>query len=140
MSSKMPLPSLGSQLSPGALGLALLVGAIAYVICGAVYSLCFHPLAGIPGPRIAAVSRIPLWNQTLRGRHIYWIRRQHALYGPVVRIGPEDVSYADDGQAWKDIHGYEKGRTENPKAWVFQMQPENGIDNPPDPAAFQRAC
>jgi cytochrome P450 len=85
-----------------------------------------HPLRGFPGPRIASVSRIPYWNACLTGNQVRWVQRLHVRYGPVVRYGPNDLSYAD-GQAWKDIYGYEKGRQENPKDRRFFGPPRNGV-------------
>jgi cytochrome P450 len=50
-----------------------------------------------------------------RGVNIYWVREQHRLYGPVVRLGPNELSFID-AQAWKDIYGFQPaGKSENPK-------------------------
>ncbi|POS72772.1 hypothetical protein DHEL01_v208832 [Diaporthe helianthi] len=94
----------------------------AYLIASAIYSVTFHPLADIPGPKICAITRIPYWLVSLSGDDIQWMKRLHDQYGPVVRFGPTDLSYAT-GQAWQDIHGPKV--TE--KAQEFSVQPVNGV-------------
>lgn len=98
----------------------------AYVIASSIYSLTLHPLAGVPGPRLCAISRIPYWLANIKGKDVHWIHQLHTEYGPVLRFGPTDLSYTT-AQAWKDIHGYGKGRVENEKAQEFSVQPVNGI-------------
>ena len=64
----------------------------------AVYRLFFHPLAGVPGPKLAAVT----WNYE-RYYDVYpnyaqfWkqIGKLHDKYGPIVRINPNEVHIAD---------------------------------------------
>ncbi|OLN95255.1 Versicolorin B desaturase 4 [Colletotrichum chlorophyti] len=95
---------------------------VIYLICSALYSITFHPLADVPGPRICAVSRIPYWLVSLKGEDVRWMKSLHDRYGPVVRFGPTDLSYTA-GQAWNDIHGPKV--TE--KAQEFSVQPVNGV-------------
>lgn len=99
---------------------------MAYAIGGFLYAILFHPLHTFPGPKIAAWSRIPYWYACLTGNQVRWIQKLHTRYGPVVRFGPNDLSYAD-GRAWKDIHGREKGREKNPKDRRFYGPPRNGV-------------
>lgn len=88
-------------------------------------STILHPLGRFPGPRINAITKLPYWIAALNGKQVRWIQRLHSQYGPVVRFGPNDLSYTDP-QAWKDIYGYQKGRKENPKDKRFYPEPENG--------------
>lgn len=97
-----------------------------YVLARYVYLLVLHPLADVPGPRLCSISRLPYWLATIQGRDVQWLYRLHDKYGPVVRFGPTDLSYVT-AQAWKDIHGYGKGRPENGKAPEFSVQPANGM-------------
>lgn len=101
----------------------------AYVIAQYLYLLLLHPLAEYPGPKLCAVSRVPYWLATIKGKDVRWLFELHKKYGPVVRFGPTDLSYAT-AQAWKDIHGYSKGRSENGKAPEFSVQPANGMEAP----------
>ncbi|KAI1123506.1 cytochrome P450 monooxygenase-like protein [Nemania abortiva] len=89
------------------------------------YGVCLDPLRSYPGPRIATVTRIPYWIASLRGNQVRWMQSLHKIYGPVVRFGPNDLSYTG-AQAWKDIYGHQKGRQENPKDSAFYFPSENG--------------
>jgi len=62
-----------------------------------VYRRFFHPLAGIPGPFLPAVTRLYIWywNVLQDGQFYRRIEALHARYGPVVRIGPNEVHLAD---------------------------------------------
>ncbi|KAH9883683.1 cytochrome P450 [Xylariomycetidae sp. FL2044] len=59
---------------------------------------CFlSPLANLPGPRLAALT---YWYECyfdvfLPGQYAFKIKSLHQKYGPVVRIGPNDVSISD---------------------------------------------
>ncbi|KAK8076306.1 cytochrome P450 [Apiospora phragmitis] len=87
---------------------------LTYLIGSFVYATQFHPLHEIPGPNSAACSRIPYWFAALKGDSCSWLVQLHARYGP------NDLRYADSGQAWKDIYGPEtKGRKENPQSVAF---------------------
>ena len=54
-----------------------------------------------------------------------WIQNLHITYGEVVRYSPNELSYTG-AQAWKDIYGYQRGRSENPKDLKFYTPPKNG--------------
>ncbi|KAK8086392.1 Cytochrome P450 monooxygenase BOT4 [Apiospora phragmitis] len=95
-------------------GLSLLLGitaSITLALC--CYSYFLHPLANVPGPKLAAVS--PLWMmRSLHGKHLNRdIKRLHDHYGEflplcasagvvanrvvlgdIVRVGPNTVSFA----------------------------------------------
>ncbi|KAF9873137.1 cytochrome P450 3A19 [Colletotrichum karsti] len=69
----------------------------------AVYNYFFHPIAHVKGPFIAAIS--PIWLiQSVSGHRLNNdIEQVHAKYGPVVRIGPNELSFATE-DALKTIH------------------------------------
>lgn len=98
---------------------------LTYLVGHAIYLLKGHPLAGIPGPWTSAVSRIPYWYQFLKGQDVYWQHELHEKYGPVVRSGPHDVSYAT-ADAWKVIHGSIKGAYTLAKPLDANIRPVNG--------------
>ncbi|KAF5333829.1 hypothetical protein D9757_015489 [Collybiopsis confluens] len=59
----------------------------------ALYRLSpFHPLAKIPGPWIAKVSKFWLVYIRLTGRHHLVYKELHDKYGQFVRIGPNEIS------------------------------------------------
>lgn len=102
--------------------LAALAGFLAfYVVFTSIYYVTFHPLAAIPGPKICGVTRIPYWLVAFRGEDVKWMKSLHDRYGPVVRFGPTDVSYAS-AEAWNEING----RKDFDKAQEFSVQPVNG--------------
>ncbi|KAH7171295.1 cytochrome P450 [Dactylonectria macrodidyma] len=76
-----------------------------------IYRLAFHPLASIPGPKLAAVSSIWHAYQARNGRMARLGRTLHRQYGPIVRVGPNEVWF-DTKQAFQAIYsngsGFEK--------------------------------
>ena len=87
-----------------------------YLISVAVYRLTFHPLASFPGP---LSHRISVWPRAIllaRGDLPFHVAKLHARYGPVVRLGPNELAFANP-QAWKDIYGHRQaGQDEFPKS------------------------
>lgn len=68
----------------------------------------------------------------LKGEDVRWMKALHDKYGPVVRFGPTDVSYAAT-QAWNDIHGPK----DSEKAQEFSVQPVNGkLQQSSSPSSF----
>ncbi|KAI1121838.1 averantin oxidoreductase [Nemania abortiva] len=84
---------------------APVVLAIAYYGAIAIYNIWLHPLAKYPGPLLAAAS--PLWMtwSYFHGRTPTDLQKLHNQYGPVVRTGPNELSYINPTQ-WKEIYGY----------------------------------
>ncbi|KAM5349747.1 hypothetical protein ACJ41O_006252 [Fusarium nematophilum] len=81
--------------------LKLCVGGLAFVlvhiVASAFHHLFFHPLRKFPGPPLARVSR--LWSRigNLKGRKSERIHEAHRKYGTIVRIGPNELSFAEPG-------------------------------------------
>ncbi|KAE9568049.1 hypothetical protein CGMCC3_g15848 [Colletotrichum fructicola] len=63
----------------------------------ATYRITCHPLAAIPGPKLAAATFwYEIWFDVVRwGRYTHEIKRMHELYGPVIRINPDEVHCSD---------------------------------------------
>lgn len=70
-----------------------------------VYRLFLHPLSAHPGPLLARVTDLhQLWHSYRGDRHLeLW--RLHQRYGPVVRFGPNSLSFKSSS-ALKDIYGF----------------------------------
>ncbi|KAH8202944.1 hypothetical protein TruAng_002890 [Truncatella angustata] len=117
------MPSHGSTLI---IPIALLSLVLGYLVINAIYAVTLHPLADVPGPRVCAASRAVYWYRFMNGRDVRWLYRLHQRYGPVVRFGPSDVSYAAP-QAWRDIYGVGKGRPDMLKPGDANMRPANGM-------------
>ena len=77
-----------------------------------VYRLWFAPLARLPGPSICALSRLPLMYHEFSGNRRSFIHDLHTKYGPIVRVAPDEVSFATR-EAVKEFYtsggsGYDK--------------------------------
>jgi hypothetical protein len=103
----------------------LIVSGVLYYIVSAVYYATLHPLASLPGPWSCAFSRIPYWIVSSRGVDVFWMKSLHDQYGPVVRFGPTDLSYASI-EGWQGVHGAKVQE----KAIEFSPQPVNGAQSP----------
>ncbi|KAK5119639.1 hypothetical protein LTR85_007468 [Meristemomyces frigidus] len=81
------------------------VGLLVYQLCTAIYRIFLHPLRKFPGPKLAAVSFLyEGYYDVLKspgGQFTYEISRLHNLYGPVVRISPEEIHVKDS--EWFDV-------------------------------------
>ncbi|KAL4894202.1 cytochrome P450 [Aspergillus ambiguus] len=118
------LPSLSS--TQWAIGGALLY--LVIYLARAAYNLFLSPLARLPGPKFAAVSDAWYCYQWTSGRYVWRIEEAHRKYGPVVRIGPSEVSFATP-QSFRDIYGHRtRGEQIFPKSRFYAVpQPEAGI-------------
>ncbi|KAJ5193142.1 Cytochrome P450 [Penicillium cf. viridicatum] len=75
------------------------VVALLWVVTESIRRLFFHPLAHIPGPRLAALT---WWYEfyydvVLPGRYIFKIQELHREYGPILRITPDEIHTNDVG-------------------------------------------
>lgn len=73
-----------------------------------VYARFFHPLAGIPGPFWASISRMWLGAQVSSGKSEYVQRELHRKHGPLARIAQDEVSVSDP-DAIKIIYNIKSG-------------------------------
>lgn len=83
-------------------GPAQLAGYLVSHIC---YNVFFHPLRKFPGPFWMGASRISYCYRLMTGRLPFDVLELHRRYGEVVRIGPDELVFAN-AQAWKDIIGH----------------------------------
>ncbi|KAM0177897.1 hypothetical protein ACHAPF_003863 [Botrytis cinerea] len=68
-----------------------------------LYRLYFHPLAAFPGPILASVTDWYNVHRCLKGdRHLNEYRL-HEIYGPIVRVGPNRLSF-NSTTALQDIY------------------------------------
>ncbi|KAH6894738.1 cytochrome P450 [Thelonectria olida] len=96
------------------LALVFLTGTT-YLLARAIYDLFYHPLRIYPGPKLWAVSRLPLSRVFISGKAHHRVRKLHDRYGPVVRVAPDELSYCHP-DAWHEIMGHRgHGVPENPK-------------------------
>ncbi|KAM6530353.1 hypothetical protein FALCPG4_008476 [Fusarium falciforme] len=106
-----------------------------------LYHLFFNPLRKFPGPKLWAVSIIPYVRMHLQGQSHQRILKLHQKYGPIVRIGPNFLSF-NHPDAMKEIRGHRKtGTGENSKEpHAATPNADNIIGaNRPDHQRFRRA-
>lgn len=70
-----------------------------------IYELGINPLRRFPGPKLAAITRLPYIYHTLIGDQVSWIEQLHTIYGDTVRMCPDELSYTA-ADAWKGIYGH----------------------------------
>ncbi|EXJ66670.1 uncharacterized protein A1O5_10341 [Cladophialophora psammophila CBS 110553] len=102
---------------------ALLLLILGYPALVITYNLLFHSLRKVPGPKLWAATLLPAYYNRLRGTAVFRIKELHDQYGPVVRVAPEELSFID-GQAWKDIYGYNTANTVAFERDALQAGPE----------------
>lgn len=77
------------------LAAALLFLTILYLGFTILYNLFLHPLRHIPGPPLARVSRLWARVGNFHGCKSERVHAAHQKYGPTVRIGPNELSFAN---------------------------------------------
>ncbi|KAH9238481.1 hypothetical protein K456DRAFT_1746559 [Colletotrichum gloeosporioides 23] len=91
-----------------ALPLALVALGFLRAIYRAVYNIYFHPLSSFPGPKLNAVTRLPFTRMLTAGHAHKTLFDLHQKYGPIVRLAPDTIDFADP-RAFKDLMGHSKG-------------------------------
>lgn len=72
---------------------AVLVAWLTTKLYSILYNLFVSPLASFPGPKAVSTGWYKAYQELYLGRN--WIdvlRELHALYGDIVRVGPNEVS------------------------------------------------
>ncbi|KAF9019737.1 cytochrome P450 [Hymenopellis radicata] len=100
------------QLSYLQLFFLLVVARFLYLL---VYRLYLHPLKAFPGPRLAAVTDyyqgyFEVWKN---GMFVQHLEKLHEIYGPVVRIRPNELHF-NTAEAFFAIYPSYTGFTKNP--------------------------
>ncbi|KAJ3546644.1 hypothetical protein NM208_g1901 [Fusarium decemcellulare] len=90
-----------------AVGAYLSIFFISYKIITYIQRLYFHPLSRFPGPKICAASRIYefYWDSVQHGRFWAKLPDLHRQYGPIVRIGPNEI-HIEDSEYFDSIFGF----------------------------------
>ncbi|KAI0132090.1 cytochrome P450 ClCP1 [Xylariales sp. AK1849] len=99
-----------------------------YLLGLAIYRAFFHPLRKYPGPFILRITHLPMSYNNIRGRSAFYVASLFDKYGPVVRLGPDNVGFID-AAAWKDIYGHKPGGHFE-KVWeVYRQDAQKGPIN-----------
>ncbi|KNG87164.1 benzoate 4-monooxygenase cytochrome P450 [Aspergillus nomiae NRRL 13137] len=72
---------------------AIATGSVAFLLYYIYWSLFSSPLARIPGPKSFALTKWRLAYEDYKGSRTRKIHALHERYGPVVRIGPNEVAF-----------------------------------------------
>ncbi|EFX04406.1 serine/threonine-protein kinase [Grosmannia clavigera kw1407] len=95
-------PASAASTSPSVLVLGGFIGLIALLVW--VIRAVSSPLGRIPGPRLSLFTSAALRWHEMRGGRTAYVHAQHQRYGPVVRLSPNEVSFAS-AAAVKEIYG-----------------------------------
>lgn len=76
--------------------------ALVQITTTCIYRRFFHPLAGVPGPFLPAVTK--LYQSYYNRRYYLEIERLHLQYGPIVRITPDEVHLAANADEYEKIY------------------------------------
>lgn len=94
-----------------------------------IYTAYFGPLRKFPGPTLRKLSNLPESLTVAKGNDGWDYVDLHVKYGPVVRIGPNKLSYSAGAQAWKEIYGFRKhGQPSVSKDKKYYKRPFNNVD------------
>nr|APY21860.1 FmsC [Fusarium equiseti] len=65
--------------------------------CTVIYRLYLSPLSKFPGPKIAAATHLyeSYYDFWKKGQYYKVIQRMHEVYGPIVRVTPDELSIND---------------------------------------------
>ncbi|KPI44091.1 putative sterigmatocystin biosynthesis monooxygenase STCB [Cyphellophora attinorum] len=102
--------------------LALMLGRY---LLQSIYNILFHPLAAIPGPSLAKVIDSYLSPAQARLHRAQTLSELHKTYGPVVRVGTNEVSVSD-WNAYRTIYGQ---KASSKRAQFYQATRLAGNDN-----------
>ncbi|KAK8052038.1 hypothetical protein PG993_003423 [Apiospora rasikravindrae] len=93
----------------------------AYFIASCFYNLWFHPLANFPGPAVGRASLLFRFWHTSRGKFHVAVTKAHRKYGPIVRVAPNELSFASV-ESWKAIYGHPlPGKDIAPKGPFYEV-------------------
>jgi cytochrome P450 len=96
---------------------------LAYGVLLALYRIYLHPLSKYPGPRLAAATR---WYEfyfdvVKRGRFAWEIKRMHEVYGPVVRVTPDELHVSEPAFYDELYAGVSKRRDKYTQAYNLSL-------------------
>ncbi|KAL4865141.1 hypothetical protein BDV12DRAFT_211216 [Aspergillus spectabilis] len=88
----------------------------------------FSPLSRIPGPWYASLTGLRLSYSVFANNRIHYVHALHHKYGPIVRIGPQEIDVADP-VAGREIHRMGSGFTKAPFYALLSPGPVDNIFN-----------
>lgn len=110
------------------------LAALGYLTILAVYRIFFSRISHIPGPRLAALTYYyQSWYDVYpyQGRFLWKCKELHERYGPVVRVGPDEV-HVHRPDAYVEMYGSQKNRRNKSRLWFWVV----GTGEFGDPSTF----
>ena len=101
---------------------ALVVAAAYHLIIEPLY---LNPKSKIPGPKLFALTKWRLALEDYKGSRTRTIHALHQKYGPIVRIGPDEV-HCNSLNALRTIYGAGSGFE---RTWFYRMFDAYGKQN-----------
>lgn len=98
--------------------------AVVYCVALALYRVFFHPLRKYPGPVWNRITEYPFVLAGLRGELPYYTDALFKKYGPVVRLGPNNLGFIRSS-AWRDIYDA-RHKAQVEKAYEYYRETEQG--------------
>ncbi|KAL6704988.1 hypothetical protein ACN47E_007391 [Coniothyrium glycines] len=120
-----PIQLLWQLLSSLPTSIIILLAVFSVPISYGFYNAYVHPLRHYPGPLLWRSFRFPYVIAIQRGILHNKLKSFHTTYGPIVRIAPNELSYADS-RAWRDIYSNRPGHLpfERNPTWFAKMTPD----------------
>ncbi|KAM5437368.1 hypothetical protein McanCB21832_002078 [Microsporum canis] len=123
MLSQEPAQALHSLLQSSIAKLALFSLILPVIYCASIafYNVYLHPLSKFPGPLLGRASLLWRARYSMGGRFHASIDKAHKEYGDIVRISPNELSFASV-ESWKAIYGHPvAGRATMVKSEFYDM-------------------
>ena len=117
------MASLGEYL--WTLFLSVTVSQLIRITFTCIYRRYFHPLAKIPGPFLPAVTKI--YQSVFNCRYYLEIERLHQIYGPVVRITPDEVHIAGNSDDYEKIYHVGSKYAKSPNFYNALCVPHSSV-------------
>lgn len=90
-------------------GASVAIIVLLFYIGRKAYSVFASPLSRFPGPWYRAWSNVPNLVSKMKGGGPQNMARNFNRYGPIVRMGPNELVFRGSAAAWKDIHASKVG-------------------------------
>ncbi|KAF4335359.1 benzoate 4-monooxygenase cytochrome P450 [Fusarium beomiforme] len=91
----------------------LLVLSGTYLLYSVINAAVWNPISRLPGTKLSCWTDIVLKYHWLRGTRAHYVHSLHQRYGPIVRVGPNEVDISDM-TAVKEIHRVKNGYLKAP--------------------------
>lgn len=95
---------------------------VTYNLTLTIYRLFFHPLARIPGPKLCAITGWYeiFWDVLVGGQFTFKVEEWHKKYGPIMRIGPNEVHF-NDPDFYNELYPTIGATYEKPAQWRWRF-------------------